>query len=65
MQRRGYSIPLTLGQSSALLPGWAVGLHFAEQSITDADQLTPGGTLPATSTEGVPTMTNRALRGSA
>ena len=27
-------------------PGWAIGLRFAEKSIPDADQLTPGGTLP-------------------
>ena len=59
---KGWRIGLTL-TPQATPPGWAVGLRFAEQSIPDADQLTPGGTLPAAFTEGVPTMTNRALRG--
>ena len=42
--RRGWRIPLALGQPGTQPPGWAIGLRFAEQSIPDADQLTPGGT---------------------
>ncbi|WP_242700415.1 hypothetical protein [Comamonas denitrificans] len=44
-QLRGWRIGLLL-TPQATPPGWAVGLRFAEQSIPDADQLTPGGTLP-------------------
>lgn len=43
---RGWRIPLALGQPGTPPPGWAIGLRFAERSIPDADQLTPGGTLP-------------------
>lgn len=42
---KGWRIGLPLAPQ-APSPGWAVGLRFAEQSIPDADQLTPGGTLP-------------------
>lgn len=42
---KGWRIGLPL-TPQATLPGWSVGLRFAEQSIPDADQLTPGGTLP-------------------
>ena len=42
---RGWRIGLPL-TPQASPPGWAVGLRFAEQSIPDTDQLTPGGTLP-------------------
>ena len=42
---KGWRIGLPL-TPQATPPGWSVGLRFAEQSIPDADQLTPGGTLP-------------------
>lgn len=42
---KGWRIGLPL-TPQATPPGWAIGLRFAEQSIPDADQLTPGGTLP-------------------
>ena len=43
---QGWRIGLAFTPTQTTPPGWAVGLRFAEQSVPDADRLTPGGTLP-------------------